>query len=238
MITFDGHDLESIAIVGPPNITSADFSADLSEVPARDGSIIRGTRLRSPSISMPIAIVGTDYERRRKLSMLISWLKVDGPRRLVIPDDESVYWMAVPSGTLDMARRTNRETATLTFVLAEPAAYGSEMSATIPSGGSVEIEVGGTYPTAPIINGTVTRSASSLVWGVRLDDEDFIHIETGANAGRVVAIDCVERACTVSGNAKLPTLDSDWLVLFPGHHVLENDQGTGEATVRWIERWL
>lgn len=238
MISFDGHDLESIAIVGRPGITAANFANTLVEVPAKDGSVVRGTRLGDPAISFSIAIVGTDFERRRKLSTLLSWLRVDGAKHLVTPDDGSVYWLALPSGGLDMERLIMGETSVLAFDLVEPAAFGAQRTATVPSGGSVTVEVGGTYPTAPTVNGTVTRNSSSLVWGIRLDGGDFIHVQTGSSSGRTVAIDCAARTCKVSGAAKLPTLDSDWLVLAPGTHALENDQGTGSCTVKWIERWL
>ena len=34
------------------------------------------------------------------------------------------------------------------------------------------------------------------------------------------------------------TTDSDWLVLEPGTHTLAIDNGTGAATVTFVERWL
>jgi predicted phage tail component-like protein len=237
MITFDGHDLESIAIVGSPSVTAANFANTLVEVPARDGSVVRGTRLGDPSVSMTIAIVGTDAERRRKVSTLLSWLRVDGAKHLVTPDDSSVYWLALPSGSLDMERLLGGETSVLAFDLVEPAAYGARRSVTV-SGTATTFEVGGTYPTMPSFSGTVARDSSSHLWGIRLDGGDFVHVDTGTTANRSIVVDCAERTCKVGGTAKLPTLDSDWLSLAPGTHTVVRDNGTGNVTLTWLERWL
>jgi hypothetical protein len=117
-------------------------------------------------------------------------------------------------------------------------AYGAARTVTVPSGGSVEFNVGGTYKTMPRITANAARDSSSLVWGLRLDGGDFVHVATGSNAVKSVLIDCAERICTVAGAVALPTLDSDWLELEPGTHTLAMDNGTGAATVVFTERWL
>lgn len=237
MISFDGHDLESVAIVGGPSITAARFSNALVDVPARDGSVLRSTRLGDASITIPIAIIGTDFERRRKLSTLLSWLKVDVAKHLVTPDDASVYWLALPSGTLDMRRLVRGETSNLAFDLVEPAAFGAQQSVVV-GGDATTFTVGGTYPTRPSFSGTAARNASSHLWGIRLDGGDYFHIDTGTTANRSIVVDCAERTCKVGGSPRLPTLDSDWFELSVGTHSIVRDNGTGSVTLTWLERWL
>ena len=238
MILFDGHDLKSVMVVGDPEITWHTFSPETVDVPGRDGTVVRDVTLGPASVSMAVAFDGEAPERRHKLSILGSWLRVDGARPLVLPDTPDRYYLAVPDGALDMRRVIRGELSRLSFKITEPAAYGKRRSVTVPSGGVVEVVVGGTYPTGMSIEGTVTRDATSKVWGIRLDEGDFIHLDTGYDSARSVEIDTDGRTAKVSGSATLPTMDSDWLRLEVGKHTLRNDEGTGDVTVSWIERWL
>ena len=114
--------------------------------------------------------------------------------------------------------------------------YGDTHTVTVPSAGSVSFIVKGSYPTAPTIHAQSANVSSSTVWGLRLDETDFIHVQL--SEASEVAIDCDKRTCLVGSDVKLPTLDSDWIHLTNGHHTLRNDQGTGACTVTWTERWL
>ena len=98
--------------------------------------------------------------------------------------------------------------------------------------------VDGTYKAAPVITANATRNASSLVWGLRLDEGDYLHIATGSASARPITANCGERTLSVNGSVAIPTLDSDWLELEPGVHTLRMDNGTGAATVTWRDRWL
>ena len=131
----------------------------------------------------------------------------------------------------------NGEIAQLTFTVTNPIAYGRERTITVPSGGSVIFIVDGTAPTRPRIAASATRSASSQVWGLRLDEGDYLHVETGVSSACAVAIDCEERTLRINNNPAIPTLDSDWLELSPGEHTIRMDNGVGAATITYYERW-
>ena len=84
---------------------------------------------------------------------------------------------------------------------------------------------------------SAVRNSSSLVWGVKVDNADFVHVATGSSSSRKVEIDSEKRICKVANAIALPTLDSDWIVLEPGAHTVAMDNGTGAATLSWVERW-
>lgn len=237
-LIYDGHDLELLAMCGNPHFTFAPFDPRIEEMQSADGAKVIGSRVGAASVEFTCAVFGSASERRAKLSTIASWLDVDEPRQLVLPDTPDWYYLAVPSGGFDIEANVNPYIFEIAFTLTDPIAYGALKSATVPSGGSVSITVGGTAAAKPTITGAAAvRNSSSLVWGIRLDEGKFVHVATGSSASRQVVVNCDERTCTVTGAAALPTLDSDWLALVPGTHTLRMDAGTGAATVTWRERW-
>ena len=126
----------------------------------------------------------------------------------------------------------------MTFTLVDPVAYGDTQTAALPSGGSVSINVNGTAPTyLNVVAASAVRNISAQVWGVKVDNADFIHVATGSSSSRKVEIYSEERICKVANALTLPTLDSDWIKLNPGTHTIAMDYGTGAATLSWVERW-
>lgn len=236
-VIFDGHDLSELFAIGDPSITVFESRVKYDQSDNRNGSVVLGRVWGNGSVTFSIGNPGSMSERRDKMSTLAVWLDVDEPKKLVLPDTPGRYYMAVPSGAVTPIRHYNGEVSQLTFVITDPIAYGRECSVTVPSGGSVTFNVGGTAATRPRITASAVRNASSQVWGIRLDEGDFVHVATGSSSARAVVLDCEDRTLTVQGAAALPTLDSDWLVLEPGEHVLRMDNGSGAATVTYIERW-
>lgn len=241
--------MESVSFDG---VTLTDFYEVMSErgaasvdvqtvdVSGRDGRIVRGATYGGPKITLVVAVGQMDrgdlLRERRRLSSLFS---ARTPRRLQFGDDDGLYYMAVPTGEPKWTQYVRTATFEVALLVPSPAMYGKEVSVTVPSGGTAALEVGGTYPTMPrIVASSAVRNSSSGVWGVRLDEGDFMHVVTGSSSSRALVLDCAEAACTVAGSPALMTLDSDWLELEPGHHALRMDQGTGAATVTWTERWL
>lgn len=237
-LIFDGHDFATLFIYGDPKITILNAKPDTREVSGRDGAAFVGLTYGASSVAFTIAAIGGPEERRTALSTLGGWLKVDGPKPLYLPDTPDRYYLAVPSGALDLKRLIDGETATVTFSLTDPVAYGEAQTASLASGGTATINVGGTAPTyLDIAADSAVRDGTAHVWGVRVDDADFVHVATGAAAARKVEIDSGGRVCKVANAVTLPTLDSDWLVLEPGTHTVSMDYGTGAATLSWIKRW-
>lgn len=238
-VIFDGHDLSELFDIGDPDISILNSKPNFINSDSMTGVVVLGRRWDASSVSFAIVAHGTASERRNAFSALGVWLNVDKPKKLVLPDTPDRYYMAIPDGPLDLERGILGEKTRVAFSLVDPVAYSAqETTVTVPSGGSVTFDVGGTYPAAPRIQATAVRDSTSLVWGVRLDEGDFVHVATGNAAGRVVVVDCDARTVTLSGNAHIMTLDSDWLELSPGSHTLRMDNGTGAATVKYRERWL
>jgi predicted phage tail component-like protein len=237
LLMYDGHDLSEIGVCGNPEITPFGSKVKYDESDNRDGSIVLGRVLTNSKVAFQIGIKGTASERRNKLSTLAAWLTVDDSRPLVLPDTPERYYMAIHDGEVQTVRGINGEIAQLEFVITNPIAYGEKRTVVVPSGGSITFRVGGTAKTKPRITASAVRNATSLVWGIRLDEGDFVHVATGAAAARSVVLDCDERTLAVNSAVAIPTLDSDWLELSPGEHTLRMDNGTGAATVEFLERW-
>ena len=238
MIAFDGHDFESLFIVGDPSLSFAVPKPTLDDAEGRDGQVVRGMRFGSGAVSFRLGFRGTPDERRIALSTLAGWLDVDEPKYLVLPETGWRY-KAIPDGAVETTRGIGGDIHKVKFAIVEPAAYGLERSVTVPSGGSAGILVNGTYPTRPTITAqSAVRDSTTQVWGIRMEDGTFVHVPTGSASARSVSVDCESRVAKVANAAAMPTLDSDWLVLTPGDHTITNDQGTGASTFSWFERWL
>lgn len=237
MITFNNVELTNYAICGDPEIHLFQYTPELRET-SGNGSLFIGKRIAAGEVTIKCAIAGDATTRRTSLSNLAKVLNVDEPKKLVLPDSPSWYYLAVPSSGLSLERHIDGELFDLTFSLVDPVAYGTERTVTVPSGGSVTFTVDGTSSAYPYITSTATRNSTSLVWGLSLDSTEHVHIETGSSSSRSIVLDCLNRTLTVAGAAKIPTLDSDWLELSPGSHTLTMDNGTGSATVKYRERWL
>lgn len=234
-VTFDGvrltdaYDVTSSRGVATPRV-------ETETVAGRDGVVVREVTYEPPPVTITvIGRSGFDADKaRRELAELFSARE---PKVLQFSGDDGRYYMAVPS-ELDWSRFVTFGRLRVEFTIPDVAMYGELRSVEVPSGGQAALTVGGTYPTGMSIEGTVTRDATSKVWGLRLDEGDFLHIDTGYDAARTIAVSTDERTVTVNESATLPTMDSDWLRLEVGNHTLRNDEGAGTVTVSWVERWL
>ena len=237
-LIFDGHDFATLCVYGDPKITILNSKPVTRDVSGRDGEAFVGLTYGVSSVAFTIAVIGDAETRRVALSTIGGWLAVDGPKPLYLPDTPDRYYLAVPSRALDLKRGKDGELATVTFMLTDPVAYGEAQTASLASGGSATININGTAPTyLNVTADSAVRNGSALVWGVRVDSQDFVHVATGTASACKVEIDSGERVCKVANALTLPTLDSDWLKLEPGAHTVAMDYGTGAATLSWTERW-
>ena len=237
-LIFDGHDLEALFICGEPGIVLTNPAPVLVELGGRDGAAVRSTRLAPKSIAFQATAIGNAQERAAALSTLAGWLNVSEPRPLYLPDTPDRYYMALPYNAQQEARYIDGSKTHVEFIAVEPAAYGEEQTATLPSGGSVTIEIGGNYPAFLYGNGSVKRDTTSGFYTITTEAGEFLEIPTGNNNARAVAFDCEARTLTVAGATTLPSVNSDWLQLAPGAHTLTNSAGENDLTIKWRERWL
>ena len=237
-LIFDGHDFSTLFVWGDPQITILNAKPDTREVSGRNGAAFVGMTYDVSTVAFTIAALGDAETRRVALSTLGQWLMVDEPKPLYLPDTPDRYYLAVPGAGLDLTRGIGGEMAQVSFTLVDPVAYGDTQTASLPSGGSVSVNVNGTAPTyLNVVATSAVRNSSAQVWGVQLDSVDYVHVATGSSSARKVEIYSEERICKVQDALTLPTLDSDWLKLEPGTHTIAMDYGTGAATLSWVERW-
>lgn len=239
-VVFDGFNLSDAFDITDLSRPDSEFEAETQEVPGMDGTMLTGARLGTVTIEMTLTAIGkTKAERVEAMHALTALLnRTDDPRRLEFTDEGGLYRLAVPISGGSRKGYFNAESKHVVFLIPDPVLYGAERSATIPSGGSASIHIGGTYAAKPRITAAAAVRASNGLWGIRLDDGDYSNVSVPTSAASAVLIDAGTREVRVSGNPAMITLASDWLELTPGEHKLEMTQGTGAATVTWRERWL
>lgn len=218
----------------------APSTVDVRSVPGMDGGVLVSNDLDPLEIKVTCRLT-TDTIDPREVQQAwadaVARIRRAGAQALYLTPDR--FRMAVLAGETPLEYANYSATGELTFLCADPVAYGREREITVPSGGSVTFHVDGTYPTAPTIAAaSAVRDGTALVWGIRLDAGDYVHVATGSASAMSVAVDCAARTCKVNAEPAMATLDSDWLELAPGQHTLAMDKGTGAATVTFRERWL
>ena len=237
-LIYNGHDFSTLFVWGDPEISILAAKPDTREVSGRNGEAFIGMTYGASTVTFTIAAIGDAEQRRVALSTLGGWLMVDEAKPLYLPDTPDRYYLAVPDGALELTRGIGGEIAQVTFRLVDPVAYGDSKTASLSSGGSASINVNGTAPTyLNVVANSAVRNSSALVWGVKVDNADYVHVATGSSSSRKVEIYSDTRVCKVANSLTLPTLDSTWLELAPGTHTVAMDYGTGAATLSWVERW-
>lgn len=237
-IEFDGVEITSEYTVS--DLERTGFSSSVNALDTGSGSkALVGASQQPPKISFIIWKRGwLPKERQREaVRSIMALLAVDSYRPLSISDDDGLYYMAIPEGEHEVIETLNAVGVRASFTARDPFLYGAEQTVVVPSGGSVTFNVGGTCPTFPVIEANATRFPISGSWGLMLDDGDFLYVKTGRDAPTPVVADCANRTLVVNGSAALPTLPSDWLEFAPGVHTLEMTNGSGAATVKFVERW-
>ncbi|MBQ9058519.1 MAG: phage tail family protein [Atopobiaceae bacterium] len=234
---FDNHNLEDLLVLGSPSFNIINSVPNTIDVSSRDGELVQEVRYGSSSITFQAAVVGTNTEKRNKLSQLAMWLDVDEPKRLVLPDTPDRYYLAIPDGSLEIRRLIDADFFVVTFRITEPAAYGAEQSITIPSGGSTSFSVDGTYKTALKVTCAQATGNANNLWGVRLDNGIVMRCELPISSC-AITLDSESRTCRANNTNTQITLASDWFFASPGTHSIKNDVGSGECVVSWTERWL
>lgn len=216
--------------------------AETLDIAGRDGTLLREITYESRTITLECRAFEKTWEDFETLrDVLVTYLMTHGEMKLIVrthPDEYYIaYLQSITEG--DRIGGTGIGYLELTFVASDPWRYGAERSVTVPSGGSATFLVNGNLPaTASVTASAAVRSSGSTVWGVRFDEQDFVHIATGSSSSRAVEIDGASRSAKVAGAVSMITLDSNWPVLSPGAHTVRMDEGTGAATLKWQERSL
>jgi predicted phage tail component-like protein len=238
-VTFDGWELTSLFAVSDLQAPLLPRTLDSMAVPGHDGSLLAGVRLAPRSIKLRLTVLDKTIEGRQAASrMLASILAVSEPKPLALSIDEGLWYLAMPNAKAEGGRYRNAITYDVEFVANDPVAYGAQKVVTVPSGGSVAFNVGGTYHTMPLVSAPAAANGTGGFWRLRLDDGSYLiaTVPGGVSTASVVA-DCERRTLKVGGATALLVPAADWLVLEPGERTLQMT-GTGAATVTYYERWV
>ena len=214
---------------------------ETTDVAGRDGTVLNGLTYEPRTITLECRVFRDRWhEFDRIVDELAGHLMTGEEVYLSTRNHPGEHYMAY----LESITEGDREYGgsgigylELSFVASDPWRTGVSREVTVPSGGSVTFHVGGTKPASVLLSSdAATRNQASLVWGVRFDENDFLHVATGSGSSVSVSIDSRTRRVSVSGATSMVTLDSDWPELAPGTHVARMDEGTGAATLAWTER--
>lgn len=240
-LTFDGFDLTRYAYVRLDKPVGPRMRIETEQVPGRSGDLVSSIVADTLTITAHCTLKRRYFSQWDRVRMeLAKVFTVTEPKVLQLPDEPELYRYATASLNSDVSMPLEPPvTFDIELVCHDPVAYRDEHSVTVPSGGSVTFDVGGLLPArVRIIASSAVRSGSTLLWGLRFDEQDFTRIKLPNSYAQSVDIDCKERTALVAGATSMITKDSHWIELAPGAHTVRMDQGTGECIVSWIERYL
>lgn len=236
---FDGYDMGSLLTV--EDITRPlmpQVSADIDEVPARDGGMVRSVSLGVREIEVRVRMFAPfvgyrdqagGLERLRREIAGRLWRTE--PKKLVLHDAPDLYDMALLTDFGQLERLSHTQSTTLTFTCTEGASFGRTRRKRIR--GSGVIDVGGTYCTAPIITVSTPDATTAVIWDGRTTRVEGQH----PGEGPFVFDGTEDGCCTREGQYVPVDVHDDFPVFAPGHHVVQVPEGA-EALVEWTERWL
>jgi predicted phage tail component-like protein len=155
------------------------------------------------------------------------------PKKLVLPDDPEIYYMASVEDASELDNLWNTGSCTITFKAFDPVAYGESRYKTLTSGlNTVEIE--GTYETYPVFT---LKATGNNVKVENVDTGEYVQVSATTSSGATVTIDMDGEGTTrVNTNLSAVVLGSIYFPLQPGTNQVRLTNATG--TVDWIERWV
>ena len=159
-------------------------------------------------------------------------LMASEPRPLVLDDEPDVHYMAIMTTQAALSNLWYTGTCDIEFTAYDPIAYGRDRETSLSP--AATFEVGGTWPTEPIVTARPGGSVSFL----RLTDNAtgrFVQVTAALTSSSVVVFDMAAPNATVNGANAPVTFESDFFALEPGVASLRLSSGTG--TVAWTERW-
>lgn len=223
-------EIEDVTMPAMPRI-----NRDLVTVPGRDGAVLRGSQLGTRAFTIKARINAGSREPSAiaaAWSEIVPLLYTDEPAPLDL--GEGRYYMAVLTGESPIEFHAYYGSVELSFECPDAYGHGAVFRASFPG----SLHAGGNCPSYPVIRcANAVRASGSGLWGVRIDDGDFLRVPMGTGT-HLVEIDCERRTVTLDGSTSMITLESDWIMVEPGEHTIAVDQGSGTGTIEWRERWL
>lgn len=212
------------------------LAADSLAVPGRAGALPLPAHVPPEDVRVKLMLdcgyAPGSVELSRIRHELRRWLCQPGCSTLVLPDDpELEYHDALLTDAESWTDLFECGECEVTFTLFDPVAYGMERAER-----TLLFEVGGTWPTLPVVEMTATVGSSVQVSNVTASRS--VLVERTFEGGEAVVIDCAAEAVTIDGadSRNKVALGSDFFALDPGACELAFS-GCSAHTVRFRERW-
>ena len=230
---FNGCDLSKWFSVSFERRISPELDVATRDVPGLAGA--RFVRAKVKPIVIPMKLrwrarPGASMARLRREVAPV--LMASEPRPLVLDDEPDVHYMAIMTTQAALSNLWYTGTCDIEFTAYDPIAYGRDRETSLSP--AATFEVGGTWPTEPIVTARPGGSVSFL----RLTDNAtgrFVQVTAALTSSSVVVFDMAAPNATVNGANAPVTFESDFFALEPGVASLRLSSGTG--TVAWTERW-
>ena len=218
--------------------------SEFEHVPGSDGYVLKSADIVPSPIEFALVMTAKgERERRMALRRVAPLLTMREAVDVAFSSDDGLYYKAVPNGSMELSEFVKSGRMDVVMQPLDAAMYGKQMTFSIYSSTATSFFVSCSHPVSPIITATTVRGDnSSGLFGIRLDDGDFMHVEVSKNADHDIVFDCANRTVTVDGYTSMITLDSDWLEFAPGEHSITRDVGSfgagGRISASYDERWL
>ncbi len=233
MFSFGDHDLDGpLACLSISRQVMPSRRLTRTTVPGMDGCHVADEGLSPLEIEVGVAFWATDEQEladaRRELALALS----GGEKRLLLPDEPGRYYLARFEGGGQLDRLFNSPSLTLTFLCADPVAYGASRTATVGTSAAT-VDAGGTWRARPVVT---AKPAKGDYWTLtNVTTGEFVRVEAAFTGSQTVVLDMAKERCTVNGADWPVTLSSDFFAI-EGTQQLKASSGTAEVT--WEERWL
>lgn len=230
---FNGYDFSPYLTVNMSRRIMPPTDADIVDIPGRPGALLRDNKIEPLVIPVSIRLkadVGDNIADLRHI--LAGMLYTKEAAKLVLPDDEERYYMAVVTGDTTLSNLWYTGSTEVDFYCADPLAYGKKGSISVPN---VDFTVKGTYETRPIITCKPAANTNFLKITNNKTGE-FLQMNRSFTGDETVVFDCEKEQATVNGTNKAITLASDFFALKPGVNAILRSSGDFKA--EWRERWL
>lgn len=204
-----------------------------TEVPGMDGELVRFDGLEAVEVMVKgyLTPYGVDQVAKVK-RILAKMLTIDEAQALRLPDEPWSYTLAVYTGGAELSRHAHRPKVELSFLCADPVAYGQERTDTLTTTAKT-VDSGGTYKVWPVVT---AKPASGSYWMLtNVTTGDFVRVDAAFTGSQTVVLDMAKQRCKVNGTDHQVNISSDYFPL-DGEQSLKVSSGT--ATLEWSERWL
>lgn len=212
------------------------LAAETARVPGRPGLALLSADVEPLELRVRLHLDApealTAAERAEVRRTIRAWLLADGGGTLTVPGEPGLEWHdVVCAGATGWPTPLADASATVTFLCLDPIAYGAERSSADDA-----FEVGGTWPTRPVVEMTAKAGSGASVACAATGER--VELARTLAAGDLVRVDCAAQTVAVNGVDATAdvTLGSDFPSLAPGRAAL-SFSGCSSHLVLWRERW-